>query len=319
MAIRRTKPSREEFSLAVKRDVRDRAGGLCSQPQCRIPTVGADNSTEQGVTIIGVAAHIRAAAPGGPRHDPIQVPAERTSIKNAIWLCASCATLIDKNQGRNFSVEQLIEWKQKAEQRSAEALLFKGSLSRPDWLDKIHYAQFLNVPRLASMLGNESLIESLDIDPKHGFRGQGMRVAQVSYWLENAICRAAIEALPLEEVLPVSVDLTGQLISFNHLCYTRNGVDAGTTVAPKYLSDFDQKRTPHFYIKAGDTKIVFPYDPAWITTSTAYCDFGSGRTRFAGLGLVKRVSDDLNEMFVSPLIVAFPKTEFMQRMDGQFG
>src|SRR5689334_6418496 len=118
----RAKSQRDNFSVAVVRDVRDRTGNLCSQPECRKATVGADQSTSTGVKIIGVAAHIRAASPGGPRFDASQTPAERSSIENAIWLCASCSVLIDKNDGQDFPVPKLEEWKRRAEARSAKAL-----------------------------------------------------------------------------------------------------------------------------------------------------------------------------------------------------
>jgi hypothetical protein len=98
--------------------------------------------------------------------------------------------------------------------------------------------------------------------------------------------------------------------------HTRNGVDAGKTTNPTLLAKFDPKKSPHFYIKSATTKFVFPYDPIWVTTSTAYCDFRGGHRRFAGLGLVKSVRDDLTEAIVSPLIVAFPRNEFMQAFYG---
>lgn len=305
--------SRDDFSEAVKRDVRDRAASRCSNPSCCAPTVGADSSTHEGVTTIGIAAHICAAAPGGPRYHLGQSASDRARITNAIWLCANCSTLIDKNSGRNFSVELLKKWKSVAERKSANALLFGGSRVRPDWLDRIHYCQFINVPRLGAMLGTPQLAEHVGLEIGRGFRGEGMRIGAVAHGIENAICRSDIKAIPLDQLLPPSEDLVGQVVSFNHNCFTKNGVNAGQTVKDELLANFDPKRSPHFYIKAGLAKIIFPYDPAWVTTSTAFCEFSQGRARFAGIGLVKRVSDDLNEVFVSPLFVAFPQNEFMHQ------
>jgi hypothetical protein len=308
---------RDAFSQAVIRDVRDRVGNLCSQPNCRKPTVGADQSSNDKVKVIGVAAHIRAASPGGARYDKTQTPLERASIDNAIWLCSNCASLIDKNSGRDFPEDKLHQWKQEAEASSARALLFSGSLSRPDWLDRIHYAQFINVPRLGAMLSAGDLFQQTGLDAARGFRGEGSRIATISASLENALRRASIEALPLDEVMPPSEELAGQLISFEHRCYTKNGVDAGEVVNPKLLSTFSPTRSPHFYIKLDKTKVIFPYDPAWVTTSTAYGDFRGGTRRFAGLGLVKFVSEDQTEVRVSPLVVAFPRNAFMQAFYGK--
>lgn len=308
--------NRDEFSRAVIRDVRDRAGGRCSQPECRKATVGADQSSIDGVKIVGVAAHIRAASPGGPRYDPSQTQSDRTSIKNAIWLCGSCASLIDKNGGNDFPPDALERWKRQAEAQSSKALLFAGSLSRPDWLDRIHYAQFINVPRLGAMLGNSTLLAQLDLDSLRGFRGQGMATGRKAAWLEAALKRASVEALPLDQIIPPSDELVGQVVSFEHRCYTRNGVDAGKTVSPALLASFNEKRSPHFYIKSATTRFIFPYDPIWVTTSTAYGDFRAGHRLFAGLGLVKSVSDDLKQAIVSPLVVAFPRNQFMQAFYG---
>ncbi|WGR95801.1 hypothetical protein MTX26_08925 [Bradyrhizobium sp. ISRA443] len=266
--------------------------------------------------IIGVAAHIRAAAPGGPRFDASQTPAERSSIRNALWLCGSCSILIDKNAGLDFSIHELEEWKSRAEASSAKALLFGGSFRRPDWLDRIHYAQFINIPRLGAMLGNPNLQSLLGLDPLRGFRGQGLELASKMHWVVSALVQSSVEAIPLDDILPASEEMIGQLISFEHRCYTRNGVDGGTAVSPQLLSKFDPKRSPHFYIKTETTRVVFPYDPAWVTTSTAYSDFRGGHRRFAGIGIVKAISDDATEIIVSPLIVAFPRNEFMQAFYG---
>jgi hypothetical protein len=64
---------------------------------------------------IGVAAHITAASPGGPRYDDSITPEQRSSITNALWLCQNCAALIDRDTGR-FTAAKLREWKERAEQ-----------------------------------------------------------------------------------------------------------------------------------------------------------------------------------------------------------
>jgi hypothetical protein len=46
---------------------------------------------------VGVAAHITAASPGGPRFDPNLSDKERASATNGIWLCQNCAKLIDND------------------------------------------------------------------------------------------------------------------------------------------------------------------------------------------------------------------------------
>ena len=105
--------SRDDFNVSIKRKLRDRVGGRCSHPACRVPTVAA-SSDEDGVAIIGVAAHITAAATGGPRYDASLTPQQRGAFKNGIWLCQNHATEIDHDK-TGHPEKLLREWKQKAE------------------------------------------------------------------------------------------------------------------------------------------------------------------------------------------------------------
>jgi hypothetical protein len=76
---------------------------------------------------IGKAAHISAAAPGGPRFDPSLTPEQRRHYDNGIWMCSNHASLIDEDW-RSYSSEQLREMKQQAEERAADALRRSGAL-----------------------------------------------------------------------------------------------------------------------------------------------------------------------------------------------
>ena len=104
---------RDDFSREVIDTLAKRVGYCCSNPQCGKPTSGPRTEPDKTV-IIGVAAHIAAAAPGGPRYNPSQLPSERSSAENGIWLCQNCAKLID-NDVQRYPVEILLEWKRHAE------------------------------------------------------------------------------------------------------------------------------------------------------------------------------------------------------------
>ena len=92
------------------------------------PTSGAALGDSDKFVIVGVAAHIKAAAPGGPRYDPLQTTDERRHSSNGIWLCTTHAKQIDDDPA-HFTVEKIKGWKQGAEQRSALAIL---TLRKPD-------------------------------------------------------------------------------------------------------------------------------------------------------------------------------------------
>src|SRR5438132_10032841 len=114
---------RDGFPPNVKEELAKRVGYNCSNPRCRQPTSGPQ-STPYGTVNIGVAAHVTAAAPGGPRYDSSLSNEQRSSSSNGIWLCQTCAKLIDSDLSR-YTVEKICEWKTDAEAAAARALEYR--------------------------------------------------------------------------------------------------------------------------------------------------------------------------------------------------
>ncbi len=108
---------RDEFSPSVKEALAKRVGLRCSNPDCRQLTSGPQVDPSGSINV-GVAAHITAASPGGPRYDETMSSGTRAGADNGIWLCQKCAKLVDSDSER-YSVTGLKEWKASAE---AEAL-----------------------------------------------------------------------------------------------------------------------------------------------------------------------------------------------------
>lgn len=103
---------RDNFTYAVKNKLAKRVVYVCSNPNCRKLTIGPDSGN--GINNIGVAAHICAAAPGGPRYDENMSEEERKGIDNGIWLCQSCAKLIDSDEDK-YTVQLIKSWKEQTE------------------------------------------------------------------------------------------------------------------------------------------------------------------------------------------------------------
>jgi len=103
--------NRDEFSPKTKRKVAERAAFICSNPSCNQVTIGPSESDQQKSAKVGIAAHICAASSRGPRYDMSQTLGQRKGIKNAIWLCPSCAMLVDKNGGDDYPADHLRKWK----------------------------------------------------------------------------------------------------------------------------------------------------------------------------------------------------------------
>ncbi len=104
---------RDDFIEPTKDTLAHRVGFRCSNPNCQKATSGPQIDPTKSINI-GVAAHIKAASPGGKRYDANQTSEQRKSVDNGIWLCQSCSKLIDSDETR-YTVDLLHTWKSKAE------------------------------------------------------------------------------------------------------------------------------------------------------------------------------------------------------------
>jgi len=111
---------RDDFSLSIKELLAKRVAYRCSNQGCRKVTSGPQEDPTRAINI-GVAAHITAASPGGPRFDPSLTPKERQAAENGVWLCQSCAKLVD-NDSIRYGVDILRQWKRLAEMTAAREL-----------------------------------------------------------------------------------------------------------------------------------------------------------------------------------------------------
>lgn len=163
---------RDDFSVKTKEELAKRVGYLCSNPQCRKTTIGAQDG--QGGTInIGEAAHICAASPGGKRYDESMTPEERSDISNGIWLCRNCAAMIDRDE-ECFTKEILYLWKELAEREANQAIqmgkspMGKERLSKNDCRIMEQIASTMEEPNTMYMLKEhdfQSDFQRIYLDP----------------------------------------------------------------------------------------------------------------------------------------------------------
>jgi len=102
---------KDDFDKPTKESLAKRAAFICSNPDCKSLTVAPSEEDEKKIIYVGKAAHITAASEGGPRYNATLTSDQRRSISNGIFLCSNCADMIDNNNGADFSVETLKEWK----------------------------------------------------------------------------------------------------------------------------------------------------------------------------------------------------------------
>lgn len=111
---------RDDFRKSTIITMAQRVNYVCSNLSCRKHTAGPHANKEKS-TLVGIAAHISAAAPGGPRFDANMTSNERKDINNGIWLCANCSIVIDKNPTK-YSIQLLQNWKSTAEQFAKDSI-----------------------------------------------------------------------------------------------------------------------------------------------------------------------------------------------------
>ncbi len=128
---------RDKFSNSTRRKLAERVAWRCSFPGCGRITIGPCPDTESGVTMVGEAAHITAAASGGPRFDPSMSQEDRWSILNGIWMCRHHARLIDADY-TNYSSDTLRQWKVISEQKTySELKKFAHKVDLPNTLVQV--------------------------------------------------------------------------------------------------------------------------------------------------------------------------------------
>jgi hypothetical protein len=106
--------SRDDFKKTTRDTLAARAAMRCSNPSCRRATAKADPSDQENWLDLGIAAHITAASPGGPRYDPTLSSESRRSAANGLWLCHHCAKEVDSTAS-TYTVDNLRTWKLQAE------------------------------------------------------------------------------------------------------------------------------------------------------------------------------------------------------------
>ncbi|MES0110028.1 hypothetical protein [Mesorhizobium sp. M0013] len=178
---------RDDFKPAVKTQLAQRVGYLCSHPECQRPTIGPKKG-EAGANNIGVAAHIKAASIGGPRYESDQTPSERAGMENGIWLCADHAHLIDHDPNE-FTVDKLRGWKHAAEERAFKQLATgRGAATIQSPLEDL-------VDELAKLRSSLTLPQDIDLA---GVQGKVRRASLTQVEAFEATPRWPIHAVELE-------------------------------------------------------------------------------------------------------------------------
>ncbi|MBN3104419.1 hypothetical protein [Pectobacterium brasiliense] len=132
---------RIEFKNGVSEILFKQAGGRCSVPRCKNPTMGPFYNHEGSVNM-GVACHIYSASKNGPRGWGGKDANFISSERNGLWCCQYHASLIDKIKGKDYSVGTLFSWKELAEARTRKQM---NDIPSPlGWIESIAIENFFH-------------------------------------------------------------------------------------------------------------------------------------------------------------------------------
>lgn len=156
--------------------------------------------------MIGVAAHISGAAPGGPRYRAELTSAQRRSIENGIWLCADHSVLVDRDE-RAYTEEVLRRMRDNHETTVARQLasrsaslgfaasadlvalgpniIFLGrclSAAEPDWKIKVEHFVRGDSRELVAFCSQFSQLAAIDRHILFGEFGDGRVLTAPPSW-----------------------------------------------------------------------------------------------------------------------------------------
>lgn len=99
---------RDNFNKTTKQALGELVNFKCVRPACGRLTRGP--SEDRGSVVnVGHAAHVTAVSKSGPRYDDTLTPEQRRAIDNGAHLCATCATLVDRDPDA-YPPDKLKEW-----------------------------------------------------------------------------------------------------------------------------------------------------------------------------------------------------------------
>lgn len=273
--------------------------GMCAFPGC-----GQELICSETQDIIGHVCHIVAQKPTGPRGDASYTSEQLDQFDNLLLLCPIHHAIVDKDTAK-YTVEALKDMKALHYARTKERL--QDGLP---WKVNISQIYYLNIPRLASLPTKNLCMLNMDI------MGQHKCLHSLGFEL-NVILREYTGVLNQLEVCARPLDsdwegfTAGQIISFDDNFRTKNVPGLDEYNSSKFCLTGNLDADPILYKKVGKRKLVLTLDPKWITATTSFANFKTGRVDVAGLAVIKSATKQL--IVATPYVLGTPRNEFWEQ------
>jgi hypothetical protein len=263
-------------------------------------TIAPSESDPASTITTGRAAHITAARRGGPRFDEALTTEQRAAADNGIWLCADCADLIDKKSGKDFKSEVIRTWKRSAEAQQLAIARLQSAQKRPIWLDKLKSPHYVNVPRLVALSAPHAIDQVTLEALERGFPTDRFILREL-HDVQTALRQLSIVAVDVKEITAPSSWLSeGLTVSFFQRVWIKNA----RSHDKRYIQSYSAAKSPQIYLDSNGYRYIFPFDPIWLTTSTAHSIGGS--EKLAGIGIIKSIDHSAKRVIATPLTFGIP-------------
>ena len=292
--------------MSVSRKVEKIIWGQCAARCCicKKDLIKENERNSRKLTLVGEIAHIVGSKNDSPRGESDLTQQERDDVDNLMLLCQEHHKEIDDADNiEDYSVQYLKNIKENHIKWIAQKFL-----QEKPWRLRFSIFFYLNIPRLAEQaarLGQELNLNSFDLNRSLHSLSYELNYVMLSF--KNTLTRLEISSIPIEEII-LHEGLEGRLISFEQKRFRTKNINFDMRnetdlMNVKFTGDWN--RDPHIYTNLNNFKVIFPINPRWITTTTAFVHFrpSGGHNSFSGLGIVTSVDYVNSIITVTPFAI----------------
>ncbi len=269
-----------------------KSGGKCSFPGCDNDLISEDGS------IIGECCHIVARKKEGARGKELLTVSQREEEENLILLCRNHHKIID-DFPEKYTVDVLKQYKKEQE----EKIRIRLSRGKP-WNVNFSQIYYMNLRRIEMLAIQEGFLIDCNLKNNDCLFNLGVKLSSFMSQIKNLMETLQIHASDLiEDWDNLKV---GQFVSIHGNFYTKNVPSPTDIQKQKYHPTGDLKTDAHLHQRYREKKCILTLSPKYLTTSTAFVNFKSGKVTVEGLGLITSIEED--KIIITPYILGTPKT-----------
>jgi hypothetical protein len=231
----------------------------------------------------------------------------RNSYENLILLCPTHHTAVDSESGAvRWTAEALRRMKREHEEWIASCRAVGIPLQVN--VSQFHY---LNIPRLAGLAVLAGLEVDLSFsDAVNSLMDCSFETLGILLAYEQVLAHIGLKATPLDPVRMLDLSSVGRMVTVDAEFRTKNLPRMESVRIGKWCAVGKLEKDPHVYLKNERVRFVLSIDPKWILGTTSWGEFtpSGGRSKLAGVAMVKRIDMAARLIVGTPLFIGIPRS-----------